>query len=470
LALLLVAPFMAQADATIANVATPSIHAHLGASGAALELVIGGYLIAFAVLLITGARLGQTHGYRRIYLLGMSAFGIASLACGLAPDPVVLVIARVILGVGAALMFPQTLTGIQLNFDGPDRVRAIGLYAVALSCGAVVGQILGGVLVSANLAGSHWRAIFLINVPIAAGTVVAALRHLPIDQDRSSKQTDLAGVATLTLTALLVVLPLVLGRVDGWPVWTWVCLAASAPAFWLFLAAERSITKKGGGALVNMAVLSRPSVGWALLALLLATGTYYALLFTLAQYLQQGLAHSPLVSGLILVPWVAAFGAAGQLVRRLPARRLGLAPSVGCAVLACAYAAISLTLFSGQHSEALLVVLLSVGGLGLGINFSAILAHLTHAVPSGYAPDISGVSSTTAAIGGALGVAVFGTLYLGMAHTSIGTATHAFATVTAGFAAAAFVAAGSARRATRPSLAAAGSRRAAAYSTRGCSR
>ena len=105
------------------------------------------------------------------------------------------------------------------------------------------------------------RAIFLINVPIAAGTVVAALHHLPIDQDRSPKKTDLAGVATLTLTTLLVVLPLVLGRVDGCPVWTWVCLAASTPAFWLFFAAERSITTKGGGAVVNVAVLSRPSVG-----------------------------------------------------------------------------------------------------------------------------------------------------------------------------------------------------------------
>lgn len=131
LAVLLVAPFMAQADATIANVATPAIHSGLGASGAALELVIGGYLIAFAVLLITDARLGQTHGYRRVFVVGISGFGLASLACGLAPDPGVLVAARVVQGAGAALMFPQALTGIQLNFEGEARVRAIGWYALA---------------------------------------------------------------------------------------------------------------------------------------------------------------------------------------------------------------------------------------------------------------------------------------------------------------------------------------------------
>jgi MFS family permease len=135
LGVLLIAPFMAQVDATIANVATPSIHADLGASGAALELVIGGYLIAFAVLLITGARLGQTHGYRRIFLLGIGVFSLASLLCGLAPSPIVLISARVLQGVGAALMFPQTLTGIQLNFSGKQRVQAIGLYALALSSG-----------------------------------------------------------------------------------------------------------------------------------------------------------------------------------------------------------------------------------------------------------------------------------------------------------------------------------------------
>jgi len=452
LAVLLAAPFMAQADATIANVATPSIHSGLGASGAALELVIGGYLIAFAVLLITGARLGQTHGYRRVFVAGISGFGLASLACGLAPDPGVLVAARVLQGAGAALMFPQALTGIQLNFEGEERVRAIGWYALALSVGAVAGQILGGALVSADLAGSGWRAIFLINVPIAALTVPVALRLLPGDEPQRSRSIDAAGVAGLSLATLLAVVPLVLGREEGWPAWSWLCLAASVPAFGLFFALERRVAAAGSATLVNVEVISRAAVAWALAALLIATGTYYALLFTLAQYLQNGLGKSALVSGLTLVPWVAAFGVAGQLVRRLPERRLRLAPAAGCLLLAAGYGAIGAVLFTGEHPESLLVFLLAAGGLGLGINFSAILAHLTSTVPPRYAPDISGVSSTTAALGGAIGVAAFGTLYLGLPHVGATAATTAFATVAAVLAAAALLAAFAAWRATRPAL------------------
>jgi len=147
--------------------------------------VIGGYLIAYAVLLITGARLGQTHGYRRLFLLGMGVFGAASLAAGLAPDIRVLIGLRVVQGAGAALMFPQALTGIQLNFTGPRRARAISLFAVALSAGAVFGQVLGGVLVSADLAGASWRPIFLVNVPVCLAVAACARRRpAPAGADR----------------------------------------------------------------------------------------------------------------------------------------------------------------------------------------------------------------------------------------------------------------------------------------------
>ena len=188
LAVLLVAPFLASADATIANVATPAIGAGLGASGTALQFVIGGYLVAYAVLLITGARLGQTHGYKRLFLAGLAVFGVTSLASGLAPGITVLVIMRALQGAGAAMMFPQALTGIQLNFSGDRRARAIGLFAIALSVGAVFGQIAGGVLVSADIAGatgarsswstsrsaSRWRPSRPASCPQTAGPAVPA--------------------------------------------------------------------------------------------------------------------------------------------------------------------------------------------------------------------------------------------------------------------------------------------------------
>jgi MFS family permease len=445
LAVLLMGPFMAQADATIANVATPSIRADLGASGAALELVVGGYMIAFAMLIITGARLGQTHGYRRMFVLGVSTFTVASVLCGLAPTPAVLVAARVLQGAGAALMFPQTLTGIQLSFAGAERARAIGLYALALSSGAVIGQIAGGGLITLDLAGTGWRAIFLVNAPIGAAVVAAAMRLLPVDDERATREVDVRGVATLSAAIVLVILPLVLGRAEGWPPWAWISLAASVPALALFVGVERRVAARGGAPLMNLGVIARPTVSWSLVALLTATGTYYALLFTLAQYLQQGLGRSPLVSGLTLVPWVAAFGIAGQVVRRLPERVRPIVPSAGCALLAAAYVAISAALFGDRHGEALLLVVLAAGGLGLGIQFSALIAQLSNAVPPRYAPDISGVSTTLMQIGGTVGVAAFGTLYLALAGDG---ATHAFAVVTAAFAAAALLAAAAAYRST----------------------
>jgi MFS family permease len=452
LGVLLIGPFMTQADATIANVATPSIHTDLGASGAMLELVIGGYLIAYAVLLITGARLGESHGYRRLLIVGVSIFTAASTLCGLAPNAIILVGARVLQGLGAALMFPQTLTGIQLSFAGASRTRAIGMYALALSAGAVVGQILGGALISADIAGSQWRAIFLINLPIGVLVITTALRYLPSDaRPTGSRRIDVQGVGALSAALLLLVVPLALGRTQGWPAWTWLCLASSVPAVLAFLAIERRVATRGGSPLVNVAVLARPAVCWALAALMAATGTYYALLFTLAQYLQQGLRDSPLVSGLTLVPWVAAFGVAGQLVRRFPARAKTRAPAAGCLLLALGYAAISIALLTGHHGEPLLVVVLGLGGLGLGIQFSGLIAHLTTVVPADYAPDISGVSTTTLQIGAAIGVAAFGAMYLSLnAHRSDGHGSHAFALTAAALAAVALLAAAAAYQATKP--------------------
>jgi predicted MFS family arabinose efflux permease len=450
LATLLAAPFMAQVDTTIANVATPSIHADLHASGAQLELVIGGYLIAYAVLLITAARLGQTHGYKRVFLLGVGTFALASLLCALAPDPFVLIGGRVVQGAGAALMFPQALTGIQLHFSGPARVRAIGLYAIALSAGAVTGQILSGALISANIFGSQWRSIFFVNVPVALVVIVAALRYLPGDEPVAVRRIDGLGVGTLSAAMLLIVLPLALGRSEGWPVWTWACLAASAPAAAAFFAVERRVRDAGGAPLLNLDALSQPAVSWGLSTVAAATATYYALLFTLALYLQQGLGRSPAASGLTLVSWVAAFGLAGQIVRRLPEERRPEAAPAGCALLTVAFAAISATLFAGLRAEGALVVLLGAGGLGLGLQFSSMVGHMTAAVAPRYAPDISGATTTTITIAGAIAVAAFGTLYLGLqAGPGAASATHAFALVTSALAGIAAFACASAYRSTR---------------------
>jgi MFS family permease len=348
------------------------------------------------------------------------------------------------------MMYPQTLTGTQLNFSGDRRTRAIGLFAIALAAGAVIGQILGGVLISADIAGSSWRPIFLVNVPVCLVVLAAALRFLPADEQRHRKQLDLRGVALLSVTVLLIVVPLTVGRSAGWPAWTWAALAASLPAFAVFLTAQRAAAGGGGNPLINTSVIARPNILLALVALLVATGTYYALLFTLAQYFQSGLGRSALASALILVPWVAAFGLAGQITHRLPTRTKPVLPAAGYLILAAAYLGIAASLFTGQPDDALSAVLLAMGGLGLGTGFATLIAHLTDTVPSRYAPDISGVSTTTLQIGGAIAVAAFGSIYLALAsHPGSVQARHAFAVTTLVLGASALLAMTAAYLATR---------------------
>jgi MFS family permease len=440
LAVLLMAPFLASTDATIANVATPAIRAGLSASGTDAQFVVGGYIVAYAVLLITGARLGQTHGYKRLFQLGVVAFGAASLVGGLAPGIAVLIAMRVLQGAAAAMMFPQALTGIQLNVSADHRPRAIGLFAMALSAGAVFGQILGGALVSADIAGLSWRPIFLVNVPICLAVAAVASRVLPPDDRCGTSRVDLVGVAALSASVLLIVVPLTVGPSQGWAPWTWASLAASAPAFALFLASQRRAAAAGRAPLIDAAVLARPAIAWGLLALMGSTGTYFALLFTVAQYFQLGLDHGALASGLILIPWVTAFGAAGQITRRLAAR---VSPPVlamgGYLLLAAAYLAISVAGFRNRLPEGLLAALFVPGGLGLGTVFNALMGHLTSAVPSRHAPDISGAVSTTSQIGGSIGVAGFGSLYLAVADGH--GAGHAFALTTLAFGSTALLAA-----------------------------
>jgi MFS family permease len=446
---LLVALFFASADPTIANVATPAIRAGLGASGSQAQFVIGGYTVAYAVLLIIGARLGQTYGYKRLFLLGVAAFGLTSLADGLAPDIAVLIATRVLQGGAAALMLPQVLTGIQLHFSGEHRVRAVGWYAAALSLGAVVGQVLGGLLVSANIAGTSWRPIFLVGVPVCLTAIAIGSRTLPADEKVDAGQApsinhervrlDLRGASALSASVLLVVVPLTVGPSLGWAAWTWGALAAGGPAFGAFLVIERRVLAAGRRPVVDPTVLARPAIAWGLLALLASSGTYFALLFTLAQYLQTGLGHSALFSGLILVPWVAAFGVAGQVRRYLPARLFPVVPLIGFVLIAAVYLTISGAVFTGHLSTLLLAAAFLPGGFGLGLLFTGLIGHLSGAASREHASDISGMTATTSQIGGSLGVAGFGTLYLTMAATC--DPGRGFGFTTLGFGAAALLAA-----------------------------
>lgn len=454
LAVLLMGLFITNVDVAIVNVATPAIHEQLSASGSELQLVVSGYIISYAMLLITGARLGDIFGYRRLFLSGLGVFTAASLACGLAPNAVVLIVARVVQGVGAAMLVPQVLTGIQLNFTDSERTRAIGFYSVALSVGAVAGQVLGGVLVSANLFGTGWRPIFLINLPIGIIVIAAAFRYLPAHTAGRQQRLDLWGVALLSTAVLLAVLPLILGHTQHWPAWTWASLIASLIPMTAFVIVERKISRRDGHPLINLHILAQPPIAWALASYGIALMTYFALLFTLALYLQEGLGKSALYSGLALVSWVAAYGIGGPVVPRISARFTPLVAPFGFLILAASYSAISLVMFAGQSSGTVLFILLGFGGLGLGIGITADIRQMTAAVDSRYAPDMSGLITTAAQTCGVIGIATFGTVYFSLVpKPGPDVASHAFAILTAGFAVTAVLATMAACRSSHASTA-----------------
>lgn len=434
LAVLLSGLFITGVDIAVVNVATPSIRERLNASESELQLAVSGYVLSYAMLVITGARLGGMFGYRRLFTIGVGVFTLASLVCGLAPTAEVLIVARVVQGVGAALTVPQVLTGIQLNFTGDARTRALGFYAAPLSIGTVAGQVLGGVLVSANLFNTGWRPIFLINLPIGAALLIAALWFLPVRGSAEPRNLDVWGVATLSATMLLLVLPLILGHTQHWPAWTWLCLAASVAALVVFVILEQRIAAGGRNPLINLGIVTQPAITWSLAAYGASLLTYFSLLFTLALYLQEGLGKSALYAGLAPISWMAAFGIGGLVVPYAPPRFSSFVAPFGFLVLAVSYFTISAGLLTGHSGGTLFFVLLGFGGLGLGIGVTASIRQMTAAIPTRYAPDMSGLILTTAQTSGVVGIATFGTAYFSLIpQVGPEPATHAFGVINTGF-------------------------------------
>jgi MFS family permease len=395
LAIVLAGQTMAVLDTNIVNVAIPAMHATLGASGAGLQLIVAGYTIAYAVLLITGARLGDILGHRRMYLAGVALFTLASLGCGLAPSAGALIALRFIQGAGAATMIPQVLSLIQRSYTAPGpRARAMSLYATVISGGAVLGQVIGGLLVSADLFGSSWRPVFLVNVPVGL-LVLASGRLLPGGRFDGVRLLDLPGLAVLTPAVLAFVLPLVLGQPLGWPAWGWALLAASAGLFALLAFVEHRVAGLGG-LFASMMVFG----GW---------------LFGLALELQDGLGDSAMRAGLTFVPCGVAFALVSMNWRRLPARYHGGLVMAGFAITGVGLLWSGLLLHSGGTGGFWLYVALAVVGGGMAGAFGAMMTRVLSRVPLAIAADASGVIVTVNQLGIVTGIAAFGALYLNVA-------------------------------------------------------
>lgn len=412
LAVLLIGTFMASLDVSIVNVAAPRIGDDLDASGGALQLIISGYTVAYAGLLVTGARLGDDHGHRRLFLVGLGAFTTTSLLCGLAWNEQVLIASRLVQGASAAMMAPQVLTIMQLRLHGDRRARALALYATVLSAAVVAGQVLGGVLVGADLAGLSWRPVFLVNVPIGAALLFVAPRVVPVTRRPSGKRLDLVGVLVLTAAVAFVIVPLVMGHESGWPLWTWVMLAASLPTAAVLKRHLRRRQRRTGDALFDVALLRRTDVAVGFACVCSQMIAYGGFLFTITLHLQRDLDFSPTRSGATLVPYAVGFAVTSLGVPRMWARWQRPAPFVGLLAAGIGYAALGLVAADGGWPMWVTIPCLALTGAGFGAGYSPMIARtIAHVEPS-RAPDASGMFTTINQLSFAIGVAVIGSVYL----------------------------------------------------------
>jgi MFS family permease len=412
LAVLLCGTFMASLDTAIVNVAGPAIQSGVGVSGAALQLVISGYAMAYAALLITGARLGDDHGHRRLFLAGLAGFTATSLLAGLAWSAEVLVAARIGQGVAAAAMGPQVMTVIQLRYDGQARMKAMALLATVVSAGVVCGQVLGGLLVDLDLFGSSWRPVFLINVPVGVALLAVGPRLLPVTRRPSGRRMDWLGVALATDVIALVMVPLVFGHETGWAWWTWACLAAAVPTALALAVHLRRVMDRGGAPVADLRLLARPRFGLGMASTTAVMVAYGGFLFVLTLHLQQRLGDSPLRSGLTFAPYALGFALTSLTVPALSAEVQRRVAPLGLALSAAGYAGLGLAASGDTWSDATALPLLALAGAGFGAGYSQVIARAVAGVPAARAHDASGLFNTINMLGFALGVATLGSAYL----------------------------------------------------------
>ncbi|MFF0491112.1 MFS transporter [Nocardia sp. NPDC004068] len=415
LPVVLSAMFMAMFDWFVVNVAASSLQHDLHAGEAALELIVGGYGFAYASGLITGGRLGDLHGHRRLFVIGMLAFTVASLLCGLAPNAWALVAFRVLQGATAALMVPQMLALINTMFPVRERARAMAAFGATIGIGAVSGQVLGGVLLDLDLFGWGWRTIFYINVPIGLAAAALAARWLPTHEAGRRPRLDPVGALGISAALALLLVPITLGRPEGWPVWTWISMLASVPVLALTLRYENRLARRGGEPVLDTGMVRERGFS---LGLVIAGGylTFFAgFMLCLTLMLQNGLGLSPLRAGLAFAPLGVCFAASSFFLAPRVANRIGNRVMVVGTLTSLTGLLITLGVlaFAGPQVAVLaLVPGMMIVGTGNGLTIPSVVgAVLSSGIPPQQAGMAAGVLTTSQQFGNAIGATVLGVIF-----------------------------------------------------------
>jgi EmrB/QacA subfamily drug resistance transporter len=323
LAVVLMAECMDLLDGTVVNIAAPAIHRDLHASATQLQWIVGGYALAIAVVLITGGRLGDLFGRRRMFLIGVAAFTSASLLCGLAPSSETLIAARLAQGVGGAMMLPQGLGLLRESFPEAEMPKVFGMFGPVMGLAAMLGPIIGGALVGIDLFGTGWRLVFLVNLPVGILALVSGFRLLPAGTRNRALGIDWLGSLITVAAGVALVYPLIEGRSLGWPAWTFAAMALGVAGLIGFAVEQRRRARAGHPTLVTPSVFSHRGYTVGLATALLFFAAMIGAMLTLTLYLQFGQGYSALHAGLTLIPWSFGAGVGAGLSGGLLGPKLG---------------------------------------------------------------------------------------------------------------------------------------------------
>ena len=414
LALVLAVECMDLLDGTIVNVAVPTIRAEVGSGLSALQWIAGGYALTFAVGLVTGGRLGDIFGRRRMFLLGVAGFAAASLLCGLAPTSETLIAARLLQGAFAAIMIPQGF-GIIRSAFGPDEIgKAFALFGPVIGLSAVLGPVLGGVLVEADLFGAGWRLIFLVNLPLAAAALVMGARLLPESRAEHPPTLDIPGAVLVSVAAGLLVYPLIQGREAGWPAWTFVSMAAALVVLAGFVAVERRRERAGVSPLVTMSLFRKRAYSAGLACALVFFAGMIGLMLVFSLYLQLGLGYGPAHAGVAFIPWSLGTAVGAGLGAGLLGPRIGR-PTLHIGAAIMLVGVLGMLAVVGATGADMTVWQIAGPEFAAGAGMGMLLAPLFDFVLAGVEDDevgsASGVLNATQQLSGAIGIAAIGTVF-----------------------------------------------------------
>jgi MFS family permease len=412
LAIVVAAQFMFGVDAFVVNVAIPTIAIDLHASPAEIEAVIAVYLIAYATLVITGGRLGDIYGTRNVFLAGVFGFTLTSLWCGLAQTGPELILARLAQGATAALMVPQVLATLHLLFSDSSRDRAFGIYGIVLGLAGAAGFLLGGVLVTSDLAGLGWRAVFFVNLPFGLIIMAAAWRMMPSVPRRAGTRLDLPGAIVLFTGLLCLIGPLLFGRDAQWAPWIWLVMAGGIAIVAAFLRLERAVASRGGMPLIDLALLSDTAFMRGLCATFLFFFANLSFYLVMTLFIQRGLHIAPLQAGMVFLPLTLTFVIASRHSGVRARRRGTLVLIEGCALQVAGLAMLVLTVAWVEVPAALLLALvLTIFGYGQGLVMAPLSSVVLSTVKPASAGSGSGMYGTTTQIANAAGVAAIGAVF-----------------------------------------------------------